>query len=1418
MPVDLLAGTDQPAGDNTTVQAADSGTGPVDLFAQHPEWAPKDLLAEPVDQTPWYQKQVDLPSWIDKDKWNAAVTTLEDNFRQTGAKAGKLATNPLAIAEGVTEIAQQIPGFLGGMAGAVGRLAVEIGKGEYNLNHLYNSAAETFQEASKGINKAVRVYTPQYPEEAAFLGEVAMAPAEAAMMAGHEIADSEAVNALPEGVRDQVKGLFKFAGDIGGLVLQGKAAHVAKGLRATPEAAPVDTGPLDTTFAKDQILQRIAKERASTPQRPLERLAKAEGDVPVGKYEQRQADLEAAFSGDAGKTGEPTNLGPIPSPEQARQMGMALDQPIPLNQGEPIRTGAWEETGGPIDASTIRSPETQIRQPESSQDIYRQGQNSQGEIPEGTPVAQRQVGEERRTLVPGPGGETGYVERRVSNHRLPTDRRTADIPQLRNTEEAVDFGEQATPAQINRMQLMLEDSRAKSAQMREQAKSIQDPVARMQMMQAGMDEAFRGQLLRESIDASRGENPTQVKMRKLADIARDVNTALGKKGSVGDVGGMSPDQLAAYDRLTKDYLVLRRNAKRVGKTVEDYLKGLRVDPVVAAAMQRNADALLAHASAMYGANILKRYEDAADQKPREGKYAGSVNLDKQDISAAGKQLEMALAADQPKRTITWEETGAKAAKAMLNPKSAEAAFNRLQRLSQGKLTQDVEVVRQINSATQQLFGDLFDQFKTGEITQEEFNAGMANYNEQVFRRTSDMSSELGRALNILRKTAIGDRIPQLMAKYDKLNDRQKAMVDAVTRKWREGTLTKEDIGQFEKMMPDPKWSDYLKQIWYNNVLSGPVTHMKNLSSNTTWVLAQPALRGLSGALDAPLSKLRGVPRTRYMSEVWPMLTGYKRGFSTGALRARDMFRHGYLPAIDTKWDMEMGTAATAFERSPYPLLRKMAPAFTQFTRALHAMDVWAKAVAADGELSALARRASASKGLKGAERIKFEQDYMDNPPESALKATRVFADDTTFMGTPDPLTSGIITLRNIPVFGTAMRLTVLPFVNTIAKLQKLGLELTPGVGLAREVASYRINKAMKAMPEGRVKAMGAQWLETREYNPSDIMAKQILGTTLSLYMLYKASQGRITGPLPEDPAERDFWYRNNIQPWSIRFGGTDAPNGLQDVRDGTWHTYRWAEPFNTPMAASALFYDRVLKGKAGPKDIESWFDMAGGMWKNLLDGAYFSGLQSMLDTSTPFGKRVERGVPRFLTGWVPASGFMRTAARTYEVLTQGHVTVKDPEHYWLAPMSQVIPGLVDMVDVPSKLTIYGEDAVVPGGILQQWLPFKWAKSEPDAVEQTLMQVGLYPSLPNHTVRFVGKTYNIPEDAYRDFAMDFGSQLKSSFAKLVDNPRFPQLTQEQKFEKLNQRLSAVRDMARRRLRVYMYQHKMFVPENEINAKP
>jgi hypothetical protein len=395
--------------------------------------------------------------------------------------------------------------------------------------------------------------------------------------------------------------------------------------------------------------------------------------------------------------------------------------------------------------------------------------------------------------------------------------------------------------------------------------------------------------------------------------------------------------------------------------------------------------------------------------------------------------------------------------------------------------------------------------------------------------------------------------------------------------------------------------------------------------------------------------------------------------------------------------------------------------------------------------------------LKGKEREAFEKDFVENLSEEAHQECMRMSEYSTFMDAPDPVSRWAMQVRNIPVIGAVSRVTILPFVNTIANLQKRGIEMTPGVGLVKEAVSRGMGRG-SATPE--------------------VIAKQIEGAVIALYVINKAAQGDITGPMPERPEERDAWYRIGKQPWSIRYGDT-------------WYSYRRIEPFNTVIASSAIAYQAIKEAKDDATAAEIFGNVASGYVDNLIDGAYFSGLKAILDKYER-----KRAIPRAATAWVPYSGFWRSVNRAYEAATEGDVKVREGNE-WMKAFSQVIPGLPQQM--PAKLDIWGKESVIPGGILRQWLPYKWSQETNDPIEKELAAIDMYPALPDKNITIDGESVEIPEDLYRSYCIEYGAGLKENWTKLITKPSWPDMDEEAKKRALERVRGKIANSARKRLR-------------------
>jgi hypothetical protein len=687
------------------------------------------------------------------------------------------------------------------------------------------------------------------------------------------------------------------------------------------------------------------------------------------------------------------------------------------------------------------------------------------------------------------------------------------------------------------------------------------------------------------------------------------------------------------------------------------------------------------------------------------KYAGNINLERQNIPSDLKRIEMKAAKETPLKKQTWVETDRLSSKMMEDPKQVDTIIEKAQK-GGGLNAVEADVMRK--SGAEGVFKFKNDMAQAA--TQEERDALFNKYQKEVFEPLSIGTGESGRALNIYKKGISITRAGKAMSKLGRgLNQREAKELRL---------LDLDDPTQmdnFAKRLGDPKLKDYFYEYWYNQILSGPPTHAVNAASNTAWLALQVPHRALSAVIDKGMTSFTGKARTRYLNEVIPMMAGYGKGAKRGAKGAATMLKGGGITGAETKWAKEMGSVVGAFDRSPNKGVRAIGKALTLPTRALRAMDVWGNSIGYDGHIGSLARRISNKKGIKGKQRQISERKFAENPPEWAHKEAMKQAKYSTFMDDPGKISRTIIEARdNVP-----MGRMVVPFVNTIGNLLKRGAEMTPGLGLA--------------MTKGR--------------NPADVAAKQIEGSVIAFLTLMKAHKGEITGAAPDRPNEREAFYRQGKQPWSIKLGDN-------------WVQYRRVEPLNTPIAIAATAHDKIMNAPDEQTATETFYKVATAFKDNLLDASYLSGMSVLFDRH---GSKAKGMVQRTATSLVPYSGFWRSINRAWEAQTKGQAKRRDTSE-WMGALSETVPGFWDKV--PVKLNVWGEEKVIEGGPARQLIPWRWSKAKDSQLENTLQKLNVYPGFPKKTFEYKGKTMKMDEDIYSGYLVEAGSKMKERLVKKV----------------------------------------------------
>jgi len=712
--------------------------------------------------------------------------------------------------------------------------------------------------------------------------------------------------------------------------------------------------------------------------------------------------------------------------------------------------------------------------------------------------------------------------------------------------------------------------------------------------------------------------------------------------------------------------------------------------------------------------------DIADDLP---KYAGSVNLQRQDISAQAKRIEVEFFNTKGIKTRkSQKELIKKAHRIFENLTEDPVYFNKRVQDIAGGMTPSIEeelAFRLMNANKFEAFVDTAERVARGELPKNVLDDMQKGMQELFFDVTNPLAANAGRRLSMYNIVVAKDKAFKAIAQLNKkLDSRQLEELSKVD--WDDI----DSVTTFIKRIPKPKLKEYVYEYWYSNVLSGIPTHVVNTVSNTLWRDFQIPHRALTAGIDRVLHTFGKKQRTRYINEVVPLMVGVVRGKRKAIKAAGEIWHQEYYDTA-TKWGQEAFAASSAFSRSPNKTVRKVGKYFTSPLRAMQAMDVYSKSLAQDAQLGALAIRSALQKGLKGIAKKNFVKEFTANPPDWAMDDIVKYGRYATFTDSPGKISKAVDQLRKSIPGGRL----IIPFVNTIGNLLKRGVEMTPGVGLA--------------LAKGQ--------------NPAEVIAKQIEGLTLGLYVMMKVHNGEITGAAPKNKAARERFYAQGKLPNAWKIGDT-------------YYQYRRIEPFNYPIAFAANAYQAIVDAK----DEETATDImhkVGVEFKNhLIDSSYMEGLARLVNRHD----KMKGFVPKTLSSFVPWSSFWRSMDRAFNVMTEGSAKVRDTTT-WKGAFGSVIPGLTS----PAKIDVWGEDITLSEDVttwqskgieaFKQWLPYKWRKETDDPTEKGLEILEIYPSPPSQRFKYRGKEGKFDEDIYRDLMISYGHHAKKYLDKQFKSP-------------------------------------------------
>lgn len=541
------------------------------------------------------------------------------------------------------------------------------------------------------------------------------------------------------------------------------------------------------------------------------------------------------------------------------------------------------------------------------------------------------------------------------------------------------------------------------------------------------------------------------------------------------------------------------------------------------------------------------------------------------------------------------------------------------------------------------------------------------YHALVQAQVSGLRSEAGRALGTLahyEKTARGwdretlERVTSLAG--GELNvDTIAAMLGNIKKHGNPGAVNK-----FAREAFTPTTVDKLFELWVNALLTGPQTHVVNMTSNALVSLNDDIVRMVA----AGIGKLHGGEKVSFR-EAMARLLSTPQAFLQAAKALNkavtDPDFADALTKIEYRHKASIGGPLGKIIRTPGNLLTAEDAAFKAFTRVK--------------EMHALAQR----RALQTGERPKTIIDkFLGNKiPKNEQAFYREMRDEVdrvanvaTFTNRPGDITRAMIQVLNRH---PSMKFIV-PFINTPMNIVKYAAKHSPlGLAFSDVKADLKAGGIQRDLAVARM-----------------VWGSSIMGTIALLAM-----QGLITGGGPDDPRERQLLYAMGWQPYSIKIGDE-------------YYAYGRLEPLGMLFGIAADAYEIGERLSYGQSE-----DLAamtfGAIAKNITSKTWLRGVSELINVmSDP--DRYGRSYVQRLIGTLIPTGVAQVAGVTDPYLRRADDL--------MSALKRRIP--IKSKDVLPRLDLWGNRIKREGGLGPDILsPVYLSTRVNDLVSAELMQLG-----------------------------------------------------------------------------------------------
>ena len=601
----------------------------------------------------------------------------------------------------------------------------------------------------------------------------------------------------------------------------------------------------------------------------------------------------------------------------------------------------------------------------------------------------------------------------------------------------------------------------------------------------------------------------------------------------------------------------------------------------------------------------------------------------------------------------------------------------------------------------------------------------------------------------------------------------------------------------------------LKDVWFttyiNGLLSSPVSHAKNIVSNTTFGLYQIPERLMaafySNVLPPGVRSFRAlVPGSDAdkigYDEALTMIQSLRNGLVEGFDLATTAFKKNQPSDLMSKIEAQRGTDVPSISSAAFGIeqdkwlgkaIDYYGTAVTLPGRMLMSEDEFFKGVLYRMELNTQITRRSKSvyrdaleAGMPEADALaKAEAEAVSlfqNPPRDLDEAAVLFAQKGTFTAELPPALKSLQQTFNHP----ALKIVV-PFFKTPANIGLQVIERTPFAPLSsqwrEEIAKGGVYRDMA-------------------------LAKVTLGSAMLATFGALAGEGMITGRGPARKADRDALLRDGWQPYSIKVGDK-------------YYSYNGMEPISALLAVAADYAEYAKHETDASKIEEVFLGGTYGLYEYLKEQPYLQGVAEvakLLGTTQAGevdGKKIVDGLVKQFGGFAIGG----SPAGAYSSLLAGIERLSDPTNRDTRASPELPMGVRGFIeafnkyksrlpyfsaDLPEALNLWGDPTKSgTGAAYELVLPTRVTPQQFSEVDDLLVRMGSPIGMPER------KIDGVEMDAFQNNRLltIYGKELpsKAEILNIMQTPGFDLLSLDDQQKTVQRVHSKYMDAAKQQLK-------------------